>query len=80
MAEILHDARHATPALLATETPLATAIAARQPSADAGPEQTLRDEMARLGGEVGHLAAASAAGGELAALLAALQERAAPAP
>jgi hypothetical protein len=59
------------------ETVLAKAMAALQPSPDvlAGPELTLRDELARIDSEVAHLAGAIAAGGELAALLVALQER-----
>jgi hypothetical protein len=59
------------------ETVLAKALAALQPSPDvlAGPELTLRDELARIDSEVAHLAGAIAAGGELAALLVALQER-----
>jgi hypothetical protein len=59
------------------ETSLAKAMATLQPSTDLVDDRTreARAELARLDGEAARLAAAIAAGGELAALMTALQDR-----
>jgi hypothetical protein len=59
------------------ETALAKALNLLRPTPDTteARSRTLRDELAQLDGEVARLAGAIAAGGEMAALLAALQER-----
>jgi site-specific DNA recombinase len=59
------------------ETSLAKAMDTLRPGLEVleERERALRDELARLEAEVGRLAAAIATGGELAALVAALQER-----
>ena len=58
------------------ETALAKALDLLRPTTEAIDGQApLRKDLARLDVEVGRLAAAIAAGGDLAALLAALQER-----
>jgi hypothetical protein len=59
------------------ETSLAKALDTLRPRADVLDERAhgLREELARLDAETGRLAAAIAAGGELAALMTALRER-----
>jgi len=59
------------------ETSLAKALDALRPYPDVldGQAQALRDDLARLDAEVGRLVNAIAAGGELAALMAALHDR-----
>ena len=73
---VLKAVEHDVLSVEVLETALAKALEALQPNVDHdSAEQTLRGELARIEAEVARLATAIAAGGELAALLAALQDR-----